>query len=702
MPNDPSANEPEFMARLREALALQQQGRLDEAEPIYRAVLSEAPDHFDALHLLGLIHYQRGQFAEAIPLFDRAIQIGPHDLYPHYNRALALDALKRPAEALLGWERVIQIKPDYAEAHLNRGNVLAQLKRYEEALPCFDRALRLKPDLMLALHNRGVALIELQRLNEALQCWDRILRSDPQNKAAHGNRAVTLQKLNRADEALLSYQRAIALDPDDAQTYVNRGIYLGTRLERYAEAAQDFDDVLRMAPQHEFVRGHRLHMRMLCCDWRDFDRDVETIQSGVREGRRVCWPFVFQAISQSPADLKICAETNAADYPIGEPQWRGERHRPGKIRLGYVGGEFRTQATSLLAAGLYEAHDRERFEVYAFDNGFDDSTPLRKRVKAAFDRFIDISGQSDQAAAKLIRDCEIDVLINLNGWFGLERTRVFAARPSPIQVNYLGFPGTLGAPFMDYIIADRIVIPEEERVHFTEQVVYLPDTYQVNDPKRAVSPLTPTRAAAKLPERGFVFASFNNGYKYTPEMFDIWMRLLRNVEDSVLWLFQHNPMVVPNLRREAEARGVSGARLVFAPFVQPDEHLARLMLADLYLDNLPYNAHTGASDALWVGLPIVTCTGTAFAGRVATSLLRAIDAPELITQSLADYEALALKLARDPVALAAAKRKLAENKLSTPLFDLDRYRRHLESAFLTMWERHERGEPPQGFAVPAV
>jgi len=665
-------------------------------------VLADAPLTFDALHLLGLVHHQRGQHDEAIALFDRAIAVGPEDMFAHYNRALALDALKRPAEAVAGWRRVIELNPNYVEAHFNLGNSLAQLERYEEAIPSFDRALRLKPNFAQALNNRGIALIELHRLNEALQCWDRLIQMDARNWEAHANRAVTLQKLDRSEEALMSYERAIALNPDSAQTYNNRGIYLATALQRYSEALSDFEAVLRLSPDYEYMRGHRLHVRMLFCDWRDFHTEVAAIEEGVRAGERVCWPFIFQAISESPADLKTCAEIMAADYPMPEPVWRGERYRHSKIRLGYLGGEFRSQATSYLAAGLYEAHDRDRFEVYAFDSGFDDGSPMRKRVKAAFDRFIDISGVSDRAAAQSIRDCEIDILVNLNGYFGLNRTPVFASRPSPIQVNYLGFAGTMGAPFMDYIIADRIVIPEDERRHFSEQVVYLPDCYQVNDPKRRIAPVAPNRTAVGLPETGFVFASFNNSHKYTPMMFDIWMRLLRQVDGSVLWLFETNPVMAQNLRREAEARGIAAARLVFAPFAELEDHLARLRLADLYLDVLPYNAHTGASDALWAGLPIVTCTGTSFAGRVATSLLQAIEVPELITRDLDEYEERALTLARNPIILADIKVKLMKNRLGTKLFDFTRYRRHLEEAYLHMWQRQDRGEAPQGFSVPPI
>ena len=689
-------------AELHQALALHKQGRLDDAESLYRVVLASAPLNFDALHLLGIVQYQKGRHEAAIALFDRAIIVGPNDPFGHFNRALAFDALKRPEEALLGWDRVLQIKPDYAEAHVNRGNALAQLKHFEDAVLSYDRALRFKPGFTDALNSRGAALVELKRYNDALACWDRLLQLNPKSADVHANRAVTLEMLKRYDEALTSHERAIALEPNSAQIYSNRGTFLAVELKRYEQAISDYEQVLRLDSEYPYARGHLVHTRLHCCDWRDFEAEAKAVEEGVGERRRVCWPFTFQVISRSPADLKTCAEIFAADHPPGEPLWRGERYRHDKVRLGYVSGEFRTHATSYLMAGLFESHDKGRFEIHAFDSGIDDDSPVRKRLAAAFDSVTDISRQSDSAAAKSIRQREIDVLIDLNGYVGRERIDVFALRPSPLQVNYLGFPGTMGTPFTDYIVADRIVIPESEQVHYSEKVVYLPDTYQVNDSRRRIAERTPARTEMGLPETGFVFATFNSSYKYTPSMFDIWMRLLRAVDGSVLWILETNDAAVRNLKREAQARGVAAERLIFAPHIQLEEHLARQRLADLFLDTLPYNAHTTASDALWAGLPVLTCAGSAFAGRVAAGLLSAVGLPELVTNNLADYEALALHLARDADALAAVKAKLHANRLTMPLFDTDRFRRHLEAAFTRMWERHDRGQPPESFAVPPV
>jgi predicted O-linked N-acetylglucosamine transferase (SPINDLY family) len=442
---------------------------------------------------------------------------------------------------------------------------------------------------------------------------------------------------------------------------------------------------------------------MQCCDWASLQSDLAAVERDVGAGKHAATPFAFQAMSQSPQNLYVCSSTYAADrYSPQSPLWMGERYNNPKIRLGYLCGEFRTHATSMLMAGLFESHDRDRFELFAFDNGYDDGTPMRRRVEKAFDVFIDISRMSDLGAAKLIRDRRIDILINLNGYCGLSRTGVFAHRPSPVQVNYLGFPGTMGAEYMDYIVADGSVIREDEHRYYSEKVVTLPGCYQVNDSKRAVAEATPNRAEAWLPQSGFVFCCFNNNHKLMPDIFDVWMRLLGKVEGSILWLIQDNAAVAGYLRREAKRRGIAPERLVFAPRVRVGEHLARHRLADLFLDTLPYNAHTTASDALWAGLPVLTCMGSAFPGRVAASLLYATDLPELVTRTLEEYEALALRLATNPSMLSELKSKVVRNRATSRLFDTDTFRRHIESAYVTMWERVQRGEPPAAFAVEPI
>jgi predicted O-linked N-acetylglucosamine transferase (SPINDLY family) len=432
-------------------------------------------------------------------------------------------------------------------------------------------------------------------------------------------------------------------------------------------------------------------------DWRGIDQAIAAIDQGVRDGRPVVRPFVYQAISQSPDDLKRASILYAAHrFPPKEPM-AGKSPPHDKIRVGYVSGDLREQATSFLTAGLYECHDRDTFEIVAFDMGWDDGSRLRQRLEAAFDKFVTLTHLPARDAAERIKAEGIDILVNLNGYFGAESMSVFAHRPAPIQVNYLGFPATLGAPYIDYILADRIVIPEDEQDCYTEKVVYLPDCYQVNDSKRPIAGNIPTRAQCGLPEQAFVFCNFNHIYKLTPGMFAVWMTLLKEVEGSVLWLLRSNKDFPDRLRREAEKAGVAGERLVFAPPATPAEHLARMKLADLFLDSMPYNAHTTASDALWAGLPLLTCRGTAFPGRVAASLLHAAGLPELVTTCLQQYQAEAKRLAGDPASLRVIRQKLQETRLNMKLFDTKQFCRHIEAAYRTML--NISAHAPHGFSV---
>ena len=422
----------------------------------------------------------------------------------------------------------------------------------------------------------------------------------------------------------------------------------------------------------------------------------------MRAGKQVVQPFIFEAIAETPADAQACSRIwREKRYPqiAGAPHDPATRKRAKKIRIGYLSGEFRQQATAILMAGLYERHDREQFEVVAVSAGPIDLSPMRARLEKAFDRWIDIAKLSDQDAADVIRDAEIDILVSLNGYFGEARMGVFARRPAPVQVNYLGFPATLGAPYIDYIIADRTVIPQSDQRFYDEQVVTLPDSYQANDDRGRDMTAKPSRAEAGLPENAFVFCNFNNAYKLTPSAFAGWMRILKQVEGSRLWLLESSAPFPENLRREAEKQGVAAEHLIFAPDLPTDQHLARLQLADLSLDSLPYNAHTTASDALWVGVPLVTCRGTTFPGRVAASLLLAAGFPELITENAADFEALAVRLAKDPQALKALRDRVMQNKSSCALFDTDHFRKHIETAYRAMWDRWLAGESPLGFAV---
>jgi protein O-GlcNAc transferase len=658
---------PQLAAALQRALALHQQGQLAQAEAAYRAILKQAPGHFDALHLLGVVKHQRQNFAASVELIGRALRRNPNFAPAHFNIGNALAALGRHAEALASFERALALQPGYAEALSNRGNALLALRRPTDALQSYDRALALQPRDAETLYNRGNALLALQR----------------------------------ADEALASYDQALAIEPGFALARTSRGNAL-VELGHYAEAAREFKLLQAASPDFDYAAGQLLYARLGCCDWDDYDRNAKVIVDQVSAGKPAASPFTFLCLPSSPIAQLKCAQTYSTDrHPRSKDAvWKGERYRHERIRVAYLSGDFHNHAIAYLIAGLIEAHDKSRFETTAISFGPDSTDEMRARLASAFDRFIDVRPRTDRDTALLLRELEIDIAVDLKGHTQGSRTGIFAFRPAPVQVNWLGYPGTMGVDYIDYILADRVVIPEGHHTFYSEKVAYLPDTYQANDNKRPISGATPSRAVAGLPHAGFVFCSFNNTYKIAPSVFDVWMRLLREVEGSALWLLETNPAAVGNLRWHAEERGVAPQRLIFAPRVPLEYHLARHRLAGVVLDNLPYNAHTTASDALWAGVPVVTCIGSSFAGRVAASLLNAVGLPELVTGNLTEYQALALRLARDERLLAALRAKLAQNRETHPLFDTDRFRRHLESAYQTMWGRAQRGLPPVSFAVP--
>jgi protein O-GlcNAc transferase len=615
---------------------------------------------------LGCLFQNLGRHRDAVACFDSVLRATPNAFEALIHRGLSNLALGEAGPALADCEKSLMLRPQEAGAWLNRGNALAQLLRHEEALASYGRALALRPGDMPTLTARGASLVALARFEQALACFDKILRIDPQNLNA----------------------------------FVNRGRILG-RLGRYEEAALAYDKVLALDPKHPYLASMAAQYRLHCCDWNRFEEDRQRIASSVAADEEVV-PHIHLRFSSVPEEHLRCAKTYAARKhpPLSPPLWRGEKYSHDRIRLAYVSADFRLHPVSRLFAGVLASHDKTRFEITAISLGPDDRSAMRQRIADSAGHFADARGKSDLEIAKLMREMEVDIAVDLMGFTTESRTSIFAARPAPLTVNYLGYPGTMGAPYIDYILADQIVIPEEARVYYAEKVAYLPHCYLPNDSSRPIAAKIPSRKQADLPDKGFVFVSFNNSYKFAPDVFAIWTRLLHAVKGSVLWLAQPGEAAMRKLRREAEARGIAAERIIFAPHVPDDaDHLARLSLADLFLDTLPFNAHSTACDALWAGVPVLTCLGTAFAGRVAASAINAAGLNEMITQSPEDYERLALRLAREPELLAGFKAKLASNRATAPLFDTRKFTAHLEAAFEGMWDRHRRGLAPKNFAV---
>ncbi len=677
--------------------------RYDEALKNYDRAVAARPDYADAHYNRGNVYKELGRTDEALASYDRALVVQP-TLAPCYiNRGVLLAELGRNEEALASYDQALTLAPGNVEATYNRGHVLERLKRYDEALVAYNQAIAVLPTLAEAYANRGNALRELKRFPEALASYERALELRPDLVEAHSNRGMILHELKRLDEALPSYDRALQLRPNYIDALNNRA-QTYQELKRFKEAQADFDHVLALDPGHDHGFSGAASCAINLCDWERRERYAPDVAAHIHNRHSAFSPFVLFGYSDDPALQMQCAKNyieNRVPRPP-QPLWTGQTWRNDKIKVAYLSADFRTHATAFLMAELFERHDESRFETHAISFSTDDQSEMRRRLIAAFSQFHDVRANNDREVAQLMRDLQIDIAIDLKGYTQDARSEIFEYRPAPIQVNYLGYPGSMGSRVMDYIIADKTVAPFEHALFFSEKIVQLPDSYQVNDTHRKVSPNVPMRRQVGLPEQGFVFCSFNNNWKITPAMFDVWMRLLHQVEGSVLWLLGDNDGSICNLRLEAGKRGIDASRLVFAGRMVPEEHLARHALADLFLDTLPCNAHTTASDALWVGLPILTCEGGAFAGRVAASLLRGVGLPHLVATSLEDYEARALRFAREPLQLALCKRHLLDNRNSLPLFNPERFARHIEAAYTTMWETWQRGEAPQAFAVPPV
>lgn len=698
-----------------------QQGRNSEALELIGKALKIRPDAPEMLSNYGNVLKTQGHFAEALDSYDRALAIKPDYIAVIAKRGQVLRDLGRVDEALQATERALALKPDYAEALSSRGVILSDLKRYDQALASYDRALAVARDFPDVWNNRALTLKDMKRLVEALASVERALMLHPGFAEAHNNRGVILFELRRMGEALASYEQALGLRADYTEAMNNRAVALWS-LKRFAESLADcnaalaarpgfadalynrgnallemgrpqealksYEQALATAPDHPNALSGLANAAMTIGDWARTDPLADVLKDDVLAGKSVIQPFVLMGYWDDN-DLQLrCSQNYVRQTGPGTqpPLWKGERHDHGKMRIAYLSADFHQHVTAALTVELFERHDRERFEITAVSFGPDDDSPMRQRLIGAFDRFHDARLQTDREVAMLLKQWEIDIAVDLGGHTSGARPWVLAHRPAPVQVKYMGYPGTSGSAFIDAIITDRMVVPPDQDRFFSEKIVALPDTLWVTDTQNEVLP-PPSRADAGLPDKEFVFCCFNHNWKITAPLFDIWMRLLSKVDSSVLWLLQGNDAIRANLRREAQARGVDPERLIFAARTTPELHLARQQLADLFLDTLPYNAHTTASDALWAGLPIVTTPGQSFPARVAASILTAAGLPELIAPDLAAYEALALKLATDRAALAAIKEKLTRQRSTTALFDTARFTRNLEAAYAALLER---------------
>jgi len=719
----------EYPALLHRGDVLRETGNVSGALADYESALTIKPDYVEGWLHRGVLLNEQGRVEEALECYDRAAMFAPGRGDIWYNRGVALQDMGRYSEALQAYERTVQLAPDFPDAWNNRGVLLRKLDRKDEALECFARALQADPRHTNALGNHGAALIDLRRFEEALASYDKALARTPDAQTFH-NRGVALQSLGRGQEALSSYDQAVHLNPNLPDAWNNRGSLLraqGRRedammsfrraltvdprhadalanngaslheLKRHDEAAREFRKLELVAPEHKYLLSGLLLSATAMCDWQSVEDMEDRIKSDVINGRAIIPPFILLGAFDDPGLHRTAAEHYLADVIGSPPCLPLPRPTPAKrIRLGYVSNDFYAHATARLMADLFERHDRDKFEVIAISFGPDQADGVGERLRKSFDQFHDVRSMSDAETAALMRNLEIDIAIDLKIFTEGARPGIFAHAPAPVTVSYLGYPGTSGARFLDYVIGDPVILPMDQQEFYSEQIVQLPGSYQVNDPNRVIGAL-PSRTDVGLPAEGFVFCCFNNHWKITKPVFESWMRILNAVPNSVLWLLQDSADGA--LASTAQSAGVDPKRLVFAPRLDHASHLGRLCLADLLLDTLPYNAHTTASDALWCGVPVVTVTGQSFASRVGASLNSAIGLTEMIAKDLSAYEEIVLGLAKSAKKHKALKTKLAKNRSTKPLFDAPIFCAAIESAFRSMIEAARRGELPKPFAV---
>ena len=660
------------------------------------------PKNFNILRLLGVAEASLKNYSSSIKYFQLALVENSKNGLIYSNLGNVYQELDRFEEAIVEYEKAIKLQPEYFEAYSNKGNALQKLDRFEEAIVEYERALTLNMNFAEAWSNKGYTFSQLKRFEEAIQCYDQALSLRPGYAEAWLNKGYTFSQLKRFEEAIQCYEQALSLRPDYAEAWSGKGVCF-FELKDYPESLVCSEKAVKLNPSIDFLLGQIIHTKMKICLWDDLCSDIEAALAEVDLGKRAATPFALLSISSSEKLNSYASEIwakyqSAPEYPTINFT-KKEKHE--KIRLGYFSADFHDHATTQLMAGLFESHDKNNYNLSAFSFGPDREDSNRQRLLKAFDQFVDVSKLTAFEIASKSRDMGIDIAIDLKGYTEDSRPDIFNYRAAPIQVTYLGYPGPIGSKVIDYVLADKVVIPPENHQFYSEKVINLPYCYQVNDDNREALIPKFTKSEMGLPDNAFVFCCFNNSYKITPAVFAIWMKILQEVEGSVLWLLEDNKFASENLRKYATNYCVDPARIVYGKRLQHEDHLARHYCADLFLDTFPCNAHTTASDALWMGLPVITCLGATFAGRVAASLLNSVGLEELVTTSIEDYQKMAIELANNSQKLASLKERLVINKFNKPLFNTNLSREKIEQAYLEMYSRYQQGLMPGSFDVLA-
>jgi predicted O-linked N-acetylglucosamine transferase (SPINDLY family) len=706
-PNEGQMADADTIRLLQQALSEHQQGRLESAERIYRLILEKTPEQADALHYLGVLYHQTGQTEEAVVLLGRARDAAPNNPDILCNLGLLLNATGKPGEAEKALTAALKIEPDLPALHNNLGNAQLAMGNLSASIESYRQAIQLDAENVEAMVNLANACMLSGRPDRGCKHCAQAIQLQPTFAQAHSMMGNLLASMEQLPAAIASHEKACQLAPNDTSLICS----LASCLERernWDEALRYFDMALAIDPECGPAISGALLLRRSTCSWTDLDASSRRFSDGVLRGQSGLTPFIYLSEPSTAMEQLACSRLWSDDtarkmMPLRKQlAFNHAAEVREKITVAYFSHDFRRHPTAYTKVGLFENHDRNRFRVLGYCNGPDDDSDIRKRVIAAFDTFRDVRGWPPAEVAKRIHADKVDILVDLKGHTLNAPTETFALRPAPIQVNYKGYPGTMGADFIDYIVADNFVVPQDDRASCAEKVVYLPETYWVDDRNRAMPAEPKSRRELGLPETGTVFCCFNNSYKLSPQLFSVWMEILESVPDSVLWVQNSNPRcsLADNLRREASDRGIAPARICFAPRLPLREYLALFRVADLFLDARPYNAHTTASDALWCGLPVLTCPGSTFSARVAGSMLRTIGLPELIATDLDEYRDIAIRLATNHDELARIRERLETNRLTTPLYDTARLTRHMEAAYEIMYQRWIDGLEPTHFSVP--
>ena len=653
-----------------------------------------------ALYEMASILTNEGNYSQAIPLFEKSLEKsgGFFELFHEYGRALASHGDYQ--KSLEIFSKAETINPGSIEVLFNLGRLSELLENPEEALRHYEKVLSADPNFGPAWNNRAGILNDRKQYKEALASYERALSLDPNNPELLSNKGAVLSNLRQHADAVEIYTKVLSISPDYFEA-LEAIMYALCTLKQYSKALEYAEKALQIKPHHPFLYGFAAHLRSLICDWNNFEEDALVIAKEVHEGQKAILPFQALCMFDDPGLQQRCAQIFADSQNIKNQHklQAAPQSTNNKIRIGYFSADFGFHPVSFLIAEVFELHDRERFEVVGFSVGPNTGDPMRKRIEKAFDEFHDVVHLRDEDIARLSRDLKIDIAIDLTGYTQDSRTNIFTYDAAPVQVNYLGYPGTLGASYIDYIVADPILIPKADQHFYSEKIAYLPHSYQPNDRQRKISDDEMIRSMHGLAKDDFVFCCFNNNFKITPKIFGLWMKILQRVDRSVLWLLEDNVNASNNLKKAAIEYGISEERLVFAPRAPIDKHIARMRLANLFIDTAPYNAHTTASDALWAGLPVLTCTGKSFASRVASSLLNAVGLSELAVGSDEEYIEAAVNLAADHARLGAIRSKLEAHQSEHPLFDTVAYVQGLEKAFVKMHALSMAGEPATTFYI---